>query len=244
MIPSLPVPRPLLDRLAIALAVGAASFAVTTIQGVVREGYDPWQQAVSALSLGPGGWLQAVNLIAFGVAVLTTVGPWRQILAGGRGELAYPVLMTLIGLGFIGVGVFRQDPAPGYDPEHLALATPTAFGIAHLSIAGVAAISSVASLCVMAARLAGHSAWRHWPKYSVLTAVVVVVAVTVYGVWSIQPRGFAGTFERVAMLAPMLWTCVLLRRLYGGAPLMITPNAARHVDAALTAGSRSFPPAI
>ena len=70
---TLPVPPSLLRRLWIALAAGALSLVITTIQGAIREGFDPWHQAVSALSLGPGGWMQMLNLVVFGAVVLTTV---------------------------------------------------------------------------------------------------------------------------------------------------------------------------
>ena len=216
-----PVPRGLLQRVTIALVAGVVSFAVTSILGVLREGYDPWHQAVSALSLGPGGWIQVINLTVFGLIVLTTVPAWRRILAGGRGETAYPVLTALVGLSFVGVGLIRQDPAPGYDPDNLALSSPTALGLTHLALAGVAALSSVAGLVVMSMRLARSPAWPRWTAYSILTATVVVVCVTIYGVWSVHPSGLAGTFERVAMLAPMLWMYAFLRRLDDGAPFMM-----------------------
>jgi GrpB-like predicted nucleotidyltransferase (UPF0157 family)/hypothetical membrane protein len=197
------------------------SLALTTIQGAFREGFDPWQQAVSALSLGPRGWLQSINLIAFGIFVLSTVSPWRKILAGARGGTAYPAFTALVGAGFIGVGIFPQDPAPGYDPQGLALHSPTPYGIAHLAIAGVAALSSVIGLFVIAARLARDPAWPRWALYSCATALVVIGCVAVYGVWSTKPSGFAGTFERGAIVAPMLWMFAFLRRLRRGAPLMV-----------------------
>lgn len=225
-----PVPPRLLRRPAFALAVGVASFLLTTIQGCYREGFDPWQQAVSALSLGPGGWLQMINLSAFGLVLLTTVGAWRRILSGARGGRSYPVLTALVGLAFIGVGVIPQDPAPGYNPNGILVAAPTPLGLAHLTIAGVAALSSVVGLLVMARRFARDPAWRHWALYSSLTALTVVVCVAVYGIWSIEPTGFAGTFERAAMIAPLLWMFAFLRRLYRGAPLMVsdTVESARH----------------
>jgi len=221
-IPPHPVPRLLLRRPAFALAVGVASFLLTAIQGCYREGFDPWQQAVSALSLGPDGWLQMINLTAFGLVLLTTVGAWHRILGGARGGRSYPLLTALVGLAFVGVGVIPQDPAPGYNPDGVLLAAPTPLGLAHLTIAGVAAISSVGGLLVMARRFARDPLWRHWPLYSSLTALTVVACVIVYGVWSLQPTGFAGTFERAAMIAPMLWMFTFLRRLYRGAPLMVS----------------------
>lgn len=115
-----------------------------------------------------------VNLMAFGVVVLTTISPWRTILAGGRGGTAYPVLTALVGIAFIGVGLIRQDPAPGYDPERLLLTAPTPPGLAHLAIAGVAVLASVAALLVMAARFAGDPVWRRWSLYSCGTALFVI----------------------------------------------------------------------
>jgi hypothetical protein len=180
---------------------------------------------MSALSLGPGGWIQMINLTAFGFMVLATVSPWRRILAGGRGETAYPVLTALIGMSFIATGLIQQDPAPGYDPAGLALAKATPTGLAHIAIAGVAALSSVIGLLVIAVRLGRDPAWAHWAFYSCVTALVVVLCVTTYGVWSVQPSGFAGAFERGAMVVPMVWMFAFLRRLYRGAPLMVSPPA-------------------
>ncbi|MBL0937710.1 MAG: DUF998 domain-containing protein [Gemmatimonadaceae bacterium] len=219
-----PVARTLLTRLSFGLAAGVISFALTTVQGVLRDGYDSWHQAISALALGPGGWLQMLNLTVFGAVLLTTVSPWRRILSGGIGAVAYPALTALVGVSFMVLGLVRQDPAPGYDPEGLAHTVPTAAGLVHLAIAGVAAFSSVASLFVMASRFAANAntdtAWPRWALYSRATALVVVVCVVVYGVWSVESSGYAGTFERMAMLAPMVWMFALLRRLYRGVPIM------------------------
>ena len=105
-----------------------------------------------------------LNLIGFGAAVLTTVPTWRCVLARGRGETVYPLLTAFVGASFVAVGLIAQDPAPGYDPAGLALQAPTPLGLAHFAIAGIAALSSVVGLFVMAARLAGDPDWRRWPS--------------------------------------------------------------------------------
>ena len=135
------------------------------------------------------------------------------------------MLTALVGVSFIAAGMIPQDPAPGYDPDNLALQAPTARGLAHLAVAGVAALSSVAGLFVMAARLARNPAWRGWALYSCVAAVAVIGCVAVFGVWSVKPSGYAGTFERGAMVVPMLWMFAFLRRLSGGAPLMVRREA-------------------
>ena len=217
---TVPVPPALLRRLWIGLAAGVLSLALTTIQGFFREGFDPWHQTICALTLGPGGWLQMLNMVAFGAVVLTTVSPWRRVLAGARGGTTYPVITALFGASFIGVGIILPDPTPGYDPQGLALhATP--LGVAHIAIAGIATLSSVIGLFVMGARLARDPAWRKWTLYSWVAAVIAIACVTVFCIWSTQPRGFAGTFERGATLVPILWMFAFLSRLHNGAPLMV-----------------------
>ena len=222
---TVPVPAPLVRRLRLALGFSVLSFVITTIQGMVRDGFDAWHQAVSALSLGPGGWIQVINLVAFGVVILMTVPVWRRILAGGRGETSYPVLTAIVGGSFIVVGLIPQDPAPGYDPAGLALAAPTARGLVHLTFAGFAALSSVAGLFVMAARFARDPEWRGWSVYSSAAAVVVIICVTVYGVWSTRSTGFAGTFERGAFIAPLVWLFAFLHHLRRGRAFMVSPTA-------------------
>ena len=206
------------------MGVGVVFFALTTAQGLTRPDFDAWHQAVSALSLGPGGWLQQVNLVGFGLAIVTTAPTWRRVLYGGRGAASYPVLMFAIGASFVGVGVIPQDPAPGYDPDHLALSAPTAGGLVHLALAGVAAASSVASLFVIANRLDGDEHWPRWAAYTRATAVAIIVSVVVYGVWSVKPSGLAGTFERTAIILPLAWTTAFLRKLSRGTPFMIAGN--------------------
>jgi hypothetical protein len=220
---TVPVPRILLRRLWVALAAGGLSFVITTAQGFVREGYDWWHQAMSALSLGPSGWIQMLNLIGFGAVMLATVSTWRRILAGGTGATAYPLLTATTGMSFVVVGIVPQDPAPGYDPAGLALQAPTALGLVHLAIAGVAAVSSVAGLFVIAARFAGDPLWRSWRAPTWTAALAMIACITLFGVWSVRSTGFAGTFERAAMLIPMLWMYAFLTRLRRGTPFMMQP---------------------
>src|SRR5688572_15954052 len=107
------VPPALLRLLWIAVAAAILFLGLTTVQGALRPGFDSWHQAVSALSLGPGGWLQMINLVAFGAVIAGTAPAWRRLLAGGRGARSYPILTAVIGVSFIVVGLVKQDPAPG-----------------------------------------------------------------------------------------------------------------------------------
>ena len=108
---------PLTFWLMICAGVGAVLFtALYLLEGITRPGYDAWQQPISALRLGPGGWVQQANFIIFGVLlVLSSVG-WYRLLAPEKAALWFSLLQGLAGLGLIGAGLFSMDPFPGYPP--------------------------------------------------------------------------------------------------------------------------------
>src|SRR5258708_31878652 len=57
------LPRSLLILLTCG-TVGSLLFTITyLVEGATRPDYNAWQQAVSALSLGPGGWVQQINFV-------------------------------------------------------------------------------------------------------------------------------------------------------------------------------------
>ena len=219
-----PVPHVLVRRLWLGLGGAALFTAVATLQGAVRVGYDARQQAVSALSLGPQGWVQQLNFVVFGALLISTVPALRTMLRGGIGAVSYPILTMVSGLALITVGFIPQDPAPGYDPEQLGLALPTVGGLAHLALAAVAMIGSVGSLFVMARRFARDANWKTWVLPTRLVAVFAIVCVAIYAVWSTRPVGFAGVFERLAILATPVWALAFARRLGAGVPFMIASN--------------------
>ncbi|HEY5003880.1 MAG TPA: DUF998 domain-containing protein [Ktedonobacteraceae bacterium] len=65
--PAIPVPRRLLLWLTYGVA-GIVLFPIIyLIEGATRPSYNAWQQAISALSLGPGGWIQQADFAHFGL---------------------------------------------------------------------------------------------------------------------------------------------------------------------------------
>jgi hypothetical protein len=126
----------------------------------------------------------------------------------------------VLGLCFLLAGCIPQDPAPGYDPAGLALDPPSMTGLLHLAVAGIAATASVALMLIVAARLSGDSHWSGWTTFTRAIALLTVVCVAIYGTWSVEPNGLAGTFERLAILLPALWGGTLLHRLWVGRPFM------------------------
>lgn len=96
---------------------------VFLLDGLSRPGYHPARHPVSALALGPRGWLQTTNFILCGL--LITAG--AIALPQSFGHPLLPLAVAALGLGLVASGVFRMDPMRGYppgtpdeDPEHFS----------------------------------------------------------------------------------------------------------------------------
>lgn len=217
-----PVPRAEYVRLRRAVLLTAVFLIAVVTQGAARPDFDAWHQSISALSLGSRGWIQDAFFLLLGSALLSTVPSWHRILRRGVGQRSYPVLTALTGLSLFAAAWWPQDPAPGYDPEQLGLVLPTAIGLLHLAVAGVGAFSSIAAMLVMAARFRQHPDWNAWARPTCLAAALATVCVVIYAVWSVEPTGYAGAFERLVVVVPWVWGYALVRRLGKGVPFVVT----------------------
>jgi len=64
----------------------------------------------------PGGWIQIANFMASGALVIAGAVRIRRVLGGKRAGSWGPLLLAIYGLGLIGAGIFRADPASGFPP--------------------------------------------------------------------------------------------------------------------------------
>lgn len=198
----LPITRPLSGSLLILLTcgtVGSLLFTITyLVEGATRPGYNAWQQAVSALSLGPGGWVQQANFVFFGLVTIAMAFVWRQILKGGVGAIWYPILRCLEGLGLMVDGFFSQDPA-GYPRGAVLLTSPTPHAIIHQIFAFVCITAIAVGYFVLARRFAQEPLWgRGWTVYAVITGLLTMFLIAVFGTLTSQHSAIAGLFERLA----------------------------------------------
>jgi hypothetical protein len=212
-----PLPRTLLLWLTVGVAGAVLFTLIYLIEGVTRPGYSAWQQPISALSLGPGGWVQQANFVVYGVCTLCLAGAWHKVLKGSAGAIAYPLLHGLEGLVFILVGFFSQDPA-GYPPG-TTLTTPTLHGEIHIIGAFVLVGTIVFAFLVMAWHFARDLHWWGWAAYSVISALLTLVLMALFGMAQ-QHGGAAGLFERLATSTETIWGVLLLARLWAGTRFM------------------------
>jgi hypothetical protein len=143
-----PVPRTLLLWLTYGVAGTALFPIIYGIEGATRPGYDAWRQTISALSLGPGGWIQQLNFALCGVSVLWMAFVWRKILAGGVCATWYPIMRGIEGMGLIAIAIFTRDPL-------------------HTVFLVVIVNAMTIGLFVIARRFWRNPHWRGWVAFTV-----------------------------------------------------------------------------
>jgi len=193
------------------VAGGLVFTGVYLAEGATRAGYRALAQPISALSLGPGGWVQQLNFVVFGVLVCLSAAGWRAVLAPGRGAVAFPVLRVAAGAGLVMDGLFSQDPSGGYPPGARA-GLATVPGQVHTVFAMITITALAAGSLVLAARFAAEPAWRRWAVPAAAAGVATVVFIAAFGAAG-GHGGAAGLWERAAGAATSVLTVAVLARL-------------------------------
>src|SRR4051812_15706279 len=80
--------------------------SLVVIEGRLRVGYDSREMYISALSLGPRGWVQILNFVISGLLFLVFA---RGVAAEAPSRVG-PALLTIIALGYLLSGLFGMDP--------------------------------------------------------------------------------------------------------------------------------------
>jgi hypothetical membrane protein len=84
--------------------------AVFTIEGRLRSGYEPLKTYVSALSLGPRGWIQVVNFVVFGLLLFIFTRVVAREFQSGKASRGGLLLLTIIAICYFISGPFIMDP--------------------------------------------------------------------------------------------------------------------------------------
>ncbi|GAA1159994.1 DUF998 domain-containing protein [Ornithinicoccus hortensis] len=183
--------------------VGAVGFVGTfLLDGATRPGYRPTYHPVSALALGPRGWLQAGNFIGSGALI----GASGVGVGMATGSLLLGTLVILFGAALVASGVFPMDPMRGYPPG-TPEGTPEETSRAHElhDHAGAAVFSLLpAAAAVAAFVLDGRWAWA-----SGLVAVGLVALFVAFGYAWEGDRPRAGLVQRVLIVLGWAWLAVL-----------------------------------
>src|SRR6266567_6949207 len=86
--------------------------SVFLLEGALRPGYNPLSAYVSALSLGPRGWIQIANFIVSGALLLVFTRAVAGEFPSGKASRGGIILLAIIAVGYLASGPFVMDP-PG-----------------------------------------------------------------------------------------------------------------------------------
>lgn len=203
---------------ALAGIIGPILFvAIFTIEGWLRPGYDPRSMFVSALSLGPRGWIQIVNFVVFGALFLVFARGVAAEFQDGKASRFGPILLTIIGVSFLASGPFVMDPVT------TPLDQMTWHGKLHMNLFGALVFSlSPVSCFVFLRRFRADPKWRPLMWWTLAAGVITTLAVVVMAAGPTHapasPNAFnewIGLVQRTFIVTYLTWIFTFALRLSG-----------------------------
>ena len=185
-----------------------------TIEGLLRPDYHPLEMYISALSLGPRGWIQIVNFVVFGALFLLFT---RGVIAGfqnGKASKAGPIFLIIIATCFLLSGPFVMDPMDTLRSQM------SVHGMLHGIFGGI--VFSLMPVCcfVFFTRFHHDPKWRSlqwWTLGAGMIISVAVVLLTIATKFPVERSVFIkwlGLIQRTAILPFMIWLFIFALGLY------------------------------
>ena len=182
------------------------------LQGLARADYDPMRHPISSLSLGEYGWIQAVNFFVIGILTFAFALGLHNSLQSRGGSKWGPILIALIGIGFIGAGLFVTDPMNGYPPGTPALPIQfTLVGRLHRLFSAFFFLG-LPGACFVLARLFAKNGENTWATYSRITGVAFLIMFVITTLGFSQVAGlvdYAGLLQRITVTIGLAWLTLL-----------------------------------
>jgi hypothetical membrane protein len=203
--------RPIAVVLALAGILGPILFtAVFVIQELFRrDEYSPMAEPVSALEAGPGGWVQQVNFVGFGLLTIAFAVGLHRGMRPTRAGVVGPAILVWTGVGLVLAAVFAlREDAAGITSDPTGL---------HFVNGAVFFLSIGVGLAVTSRRMAGDPRWRSLATYALATGIALLVMFVAFGVL-VGPddaplHPWAGLAQRVVLAVWFSCTIVLALRL-------------------------------
>ena len=174
-----------------------------------RASYDPLAEPVSALEVGPAGWVQQVNFVIFGVLTIVHAIGQHAGMRPTRAGVLGPAL-----LGLTGVGALVSAAFPLFDDA----AGVTQIPPGHLLGGLMFFLISPLALIALSARMRHDPTWQSLAPYTFVSGLVLV-ALDIITISLVFPddgalHDWAGLVQRITVLV-FLFPCriVLAARL-------------------------------
>ena len=198
------------------VVAGPLFVLVFLIEGALREGYDPMRQPVSALALGPRGWVQRANFIVTGGLMLVCAYGLSSVFHGDGSSFWAPVLIALFAIGLIGAGIFVTDVAE----IRSSISEPPKrelHGIFHDLFSLLVFVSLFAATLVFHHLFAAFGA-NGWAAYSAMSGILLAIGFILFARGFARPgelSSIAGLLQRLTIAIGWLWIAIVAAYLMG-----------------------------
>jgi hypothetical protein len=197
-----------MHRILLACGVAAGPFfvAVVLVEGWLRQGYQPLRQPISALAMGPRGWIQRANFfVTGGLALACVLGL----------PTAAAAFIALFALGLIGSGIYITD-ITGLDSRKLTSKPRTRDGIIH-DLFALPVCVGLLRACGVMGRLFYRANDSVWAWYSATSGGLFL------GFFVLASVGFAGQqqlarvgglLQRLAVIIGWTWLSLSIAHIF------------------------------
>jgi hypothetical protein len=179
--------------------------SVFTMEGILRIGYDPMSEYISALSLGGRGWIQIANFIILGLLLFVfTRGLSKKFQTGKASRWGIIGFYVLSVLFFIS-GPFVMDPT-GTPTDQM-----TVHGLIHGLSGGIVFLLMPVIIFIFFRRFNSDIKWRSVRWWTLILGIVEAVGVIVFTYASKIPLeknayiNDLGLLQRIALIPFMVW---------------------------------------
>ncbi len=178
---------------------------VFTVEGWLRPGYHALSMYVSALSLGPRGWIQIINFIVFGISLLVFSRGVAVEFPSGKASRGGVTLLTIIAFCYLLSGPFVMDPAN--TPRNQM----TVHGTIHGILGAIAFLLMPISCFVFLRRFHTEPKWQFLQIWTLALGTISSIAVLTLSVVSKLPdlqntfSGWFGLIQRFIIVPFMIW---------------------------------------
>jgi Protein of unknown function (DUF998) len=202
-----------IDRIIHAVAgIGPLLFlAIATIEGFLRAGYDPIAQPISALAIGPRGFIQEVNFALLAASLFSFAAVLRNALRPGPASVAAPGVFAVMTIGIVMAGIFTMD-AQG--------AAPTLVGQLHTMGGFLFFPWMPVVLLLVARRFRRDARWRPYFTYTLVTGLACLAIITFFLIFVGPPpaprplSALGGLVQRLQLLPFFTWMAIIAHVAY------------------------------
>jgi Protein of unknown function (DUF998) len=176
-----------------------------TIEGCLRADYSAVAMHVSALSLGPRGWIQIVNFLVFGSLLGIFALHLLALHKAQNISKAGPMILLISAASFFLSGPFVMDPM------ETARENMTPHGLVHGILGGIVFVLMPITCFVFGRSMKDSDSMRRFRPWTLVAGCVIATAMVVFTLASKIPNlhalalPYQGLLQRAEIVPYMVW---------------------------------------